>query len=172
MLLLSKPRFPDASRGRNKCMQRIKHKLLWLRVLWSQELLTGAEDANHDARKIFEILADKLFNTLLKLVLSFTFHLLSLLWVFVWLLSSSGVQLALRGSAVRKPIWESQLALADSTRCWSTCWQSCGPYLGSWQQFLAEAVRKMSERCLTPELQGCAGELIGGVGVCPPSLAQ
>lgn len=150
-------------------MQKIKHTLLWLCVLWSQELLTGAEDSSHDVGKTFEVLADKLFNTLLKLVLIFTLHLFSLLLVFVWLLSSSGVQLALRGSAVRKHIWESQLALADSTHCWSTCWQSCGPYLGSWQKFLAGAVRKISERCLTLELQGCSGEIIGGVGICPPS---
>lgn len=115
LFLLSKPRFPDAYRGRNKWMQKAKHTLLWLCVLWSQELLTGAEDASHDAGKTFEILADRMFNTLLKLVLSFAFHLLSLLWVFVWLLSSSGVQLALRGSAARKHIWEPQLALADST---------------------------------------------------------
>lgn len=108
-------------------MQRIKHTLLRVSVLWS------------------------------------------LLWVFVWLLSSSGVQLALRGSAVRKPIWESQLELADSTRCWSACWQSCGPYLGSWQQVLAEAVRKVFERCLTHGWQGHAGEMTAGVGVCPPS---
>lgn len=48
-------------------------------MLWSQELLTGAEDASHDAGKTFEILADKMFAMLLKLVLSFAFHLLSLL---------------------------------------------------------------------------------------------
>lgn len=64
-------------------MQKIKHTFLWLCVLWGQELLTGAEDAGHDGGKTFEILADKLFNTLLKLVLSFTLHLLSLLQVFV-----------------------------------------------------------------------------------------
>lgn len=119
-------------------MQRIKYTLEWA-------LRTAAENASHDARKTFGILAAKLLNTLLKFVLSF--HLLLLT---VWLLSSSGVQLALRGSAVREPIWESQLVLADSTCCWNTCWQSCGSYLGSWQQFLTEAVRKVS--CL--ELKG------------------
>lgn len=64
-------------------MQRIKHTSLWLCVLRRQALLTGAEDSSRDARKTFEILADKLFNTLLKLVLSLTFNLLSLLQVFV-----------------------------------------------------------------------------------------
>lgn len=64
-------------------MQRIKHTSLWLCVLWRQALLTGAEDSSRDARKTFEILADKLFNTLLKLVLSLTFNLLGLLQVFV-----------------------------------------------------------------------------------------
>lgn len=64
-------------------MQKIKHTLLWLCVHWSQELVTGAKDASHDAGKTFEILADKLFNTLLKLVLHFTLYLLSLLQVFV-----------------------------------------------------------------------------------------
>lgn len=148
-----------------------KNKVHKLSVLWRQALLTAAENTSHDGRKIFEILAAKLLNTLLKFALSFSFHLLSLLWVFVWLLSSSGGQLALRGSAVREPIWEPLLALADSTCCWIPSWQSCGLYLGSWQQFLAETVRKMFERCLPLDLTSlCWGDDCR-VGVCPTSLA-
>lgn len=97
-------------------MQRTEHMLLRVSVIWRWALLRAPENASHDANKTFEILATELLNSLLKFVLGFQFHLLSFLWVFVWLLSSSGVQLAMRGSAVRKPIWESQLALADSTR--------------------------------------------------------
>lgn len=147
-------------------MQRIKYMFLRVRVLRRGALLTAAENTNHDARKTFEILAAELLSALLKFVLRTTFHLLCLLWVFVWLLSSSGVQLALRGSAVRKPIWESHLALAGSTRCWNTCWQSCGSYLGSWQQFLVRLWgRCLKDVWLLPRADSRIGDVMVGVFV-------
>lgn len=80
---------------------------------WRWALPTAAEIGSYDTNKTFEILTAKL-NILLKFMLGVTLHLFSLLNALVWPLSYPGVQLALRGSAVRNPIWEAQLILADS----------------------------------------------------------